>query len=115
MELDFSRLDSIGNADAKEKPKTDLKKIYKSTDRNLDKQSEINRNKLEQSSEILKEYQENKKKVIELNTQILKGAIAGMNTEQLLDISLDVISILIHDTSFKDMVKSNITRAKDKA
>ena len=38
-----------------------------------------------------------------------------MDNEQLLDISLDVISILIHDTSFKDMVKSNITRAKDKA
>lgn len=29
MELDFSRLDSIGNAYAKEKPKTDLKKSIK--------------------------------------------------------------------------------------
>lgn len=37
-----------------------------------------------------------------------------MDTQKLLDISLDVISILIHDNSFKDMVKSNITRAKNK-
>lgn len=105
MSLDFSFL----NIDSQVKNKED-----NSNDK-LIETAIIKRKKiLDSSSEILKEYQENKKKVIELNTQILKGAIAGMDTEQLLDISLDVISILIHDNSFKAMVKSNITRAKDK-
>lgn len=121
MELDFSRIDSIGKP---QKPASEPKEVNHSkplkTDKTplegkiephtqaLQRKADNRHKQLEDSARVLKEYQKNKRLTTELVTEITKGVQQGADIYDLFLKAVEALAYATNDKALHKRIRDNL-------
>nr|WP_012477140.1 hypothetical protein [Streptococcus thermophilus]ABC55706.1 hypothetical protein [Streptococcus thermophilus] len=121
MDLDFSKIDSIGSP---QKPASEPKEVNHSkplkTDKTpvegkiephtqaLQRKADNRHKQLEDSARVLKEYQQSKKLTNELVTEITKGLQQGIDIYDLFLKAIEALALATNDTALHKRTRDNL-------
>ena len=121
MELDFSKLDSLGSpqkpvdtsktADYTKLPETPKKPVEAKIGANtytLQRQADSRKKQLEDSAGVLKEYQKNKRLTNRIVADITKGLQQGADIYDLFLKAVEALALTTNDTALYERSKQNM-------
>lgn len=121
MELDFSKIDSLGSTykPASEPKEVNSSKILKTTKKPtegkieprtqaLQRKADNRQQQLEDSARVLKEYQTNKRLTNRLVSEITKGIQQGIDVYDLFLKAVEALALATNDTALYERTRDNL-------